>query len=170
MTYDLSHISPVWGRLTDLVIDRGLGCTIYTTDGQEYLDFSSGIGVTNTGHNHPTVVKAIQEQAGRMIHAQVNCYFHEPLIRLSHKINEVTPDNIDTFFFTNSGAEAIEGAVKLARHYTGRPNIIVFQGGFHGRTAQTMAMTTAKTIYRVDYQPLPGGYLWLPSPTAIAIT
>jgi 4-aminobutyrate aminotransferase len=81
-------------------------------------------------------------------------------------LNEVTPPHLDTFFFSNSGAEAIEGAVKLARHYTKRPNIIVFQGSFHGRTAQTMAMTTAKTVYRVDYQPLPGGIFVAPFPYA----
>lgn len=166
MTRDLSHISPVWGRITNLVVERGEGSYVYTTDGQKYLDFTSGIGVTNTGHSHPAVVKAVQEQVAKIMHAQVNCYFHEPLIRLSHALNEVTPDNLDTFFFSNSGAEAVEGAVKLARHATGRTNIIVFQGSFHGRTAQTMAMTTAKTVYRVNYQPLPGGVFVAPFPYA----
>ena len=166
MLSDLSHISPVWSRITNLMIERGEGCYVYTTDGEQYLDFTSGIGVTNTGHSHPAVVKAIQDQAAKMIHAQVNIYFHQPLVRLSHALNEVTPPHLDTFFFSNSGAEAIEGAVKLARHYTKRSNIIVFQGGFHGRTAQTMAMTTAKTVYRVDYQPLPGGIFVAPFPYA----
>lgn len=166
MTHDLSHISPVWGRITNLVVERGEGSYVYATDGQKYLDFTSGIGVTNTGHSHPAVVKAVQEQVAKIMHAQVNCYFHEPLIRLSHALNEVTPDNLDTFFFSNSGAEAVEGAVKLARHATGRTNIIVFQGSFHGRTAQTMAMTTAKTVYRVNYQPLPGGVFVAPFPYA----
>lgn len=166
MTHDLSHISPVWGRVTNLVIDRGEGSHVFTTDGEKYLDFTSGIGVTNTGHSHPKVVKAIQDQAAKIMHAQVNCYFHEPLLRLSHALNDVTPAHLDTFFFSNSGAEAIEGSVKLARHYTGRTNIIVFQGGFHGRTAQTMAMTTAKTVYRVKYQPLPGGIFVAPFPYA----
>ncbi len=166
MTHDLSHISPVWTRLTDLMVERGEGSYVYTTGGDKYLDFSSGIGVTSTGHSHPKVVKAIQEQAAKIIHAQVNCYFHEPLIRLSQALNEVTPPHLDTFFFSNSGAEAVEGAVKLARHYTGRTNLIVFQGGFHGRTAQTMAMTTGKTVYRVKYQPLPGGIFVAPFPYA----
>jgi 4-aminobutyrate aminotransferase len=154
----------VWGRVTDLVIERGKGSYVYTTDDKKYLDFTSGIGVTNTGHSHPTVVKAIQDQAAKIMHAQVNCYFHAPLVSLSQKLNEVTPANIDTFFFSNSGAEAVEGAVKLARHYTKRTNVIVFQGSFHGRTAQTMAMTTAKTVYRVNYQPLPGGVFVAPFP------
>ncbi len=166
MTHDLAHLASVWGRVTDLVVERGEGSYVYTQDGERYLDFTCGIGVTNTGHCHPRVVRAIQEQAARMIHAQVNCYFHEPLIRLSQALNEVTPPHLDTFFFSNSGAEAVEGAVKLARHYTGRPNIIVFQGSFHGRTAQTMAMTTSKTIYRVAYQPLPGGIFVAPFPYA----
>lgn len=166
MTHDLSHLSPVWGRVTDLVVERGQGSYIYTSAGEQYLDFTSGIGVTNTGHCHSTVVKAIQGQAAKFLHAQVNCYFHEPLVRLSHTLNTVTPAHLDTFFFSNSGAEAVEASVKLARHYTGRTNIIVFQGGFHGRTAQTMAMTTAKTVYRVDYQPLPGGIFVAPFPYA----
>lgn len=166
MAHDLSHISPVWSRVTNLIIERGEGSHVFTTEGEKYLDFTSGIGVTNTGHSHPAVVKAIQDQAAKILHAQVNCYFHEPLVRLSHTLSEVTPPHLDTFFFSNSGAEAIEGSVKLARHYTGRSNIIVFQGGFHGRTAQTMAMTTAKTVYRVKYQPLPGGIFVAPFPYA----
>lgn len=161
---DLSHISPVWGRITDLVVERGEGSHVYTTDGRQYLDFTSGIGVTNTGHSHPTVVKAVQEQAAKFMHAQVNCYFHNPLVRVSQLLNEVTPAHLNTFFFSNSGAEAVEGAIKLARHYTRRSNVIVFQGSFHGRTAQTMAMTTAKTAYRVDYQPLPSGVFVAPFP------
>ncbi|RMF04719.1 MAG: aminotransferase class III-fold pyridoxal phosphate-dependent enzyme [Chloroflexi bacterium] len=166
MTHDLSHISPVWGRVTQLVAERGEGCHIYTTDGQQYLDFTSGIGVTNTGHSHPAVVKAVQEQAAKFMHAQVNCYFHEPLVRVSHALNAVTPPHLDSFFLSNSGAEAVEASVKLARHATGRTNVIVFQGSFHGRTAQTMAMTTAKTVYRVNYQPLPGGIFTAPFPHA----
>jgi len=166
MDYDLSHIAPVWGRVTNLVVERGEGCYVYTTDGQNYLDFTSGIGVVNTGHSHPKIVKAIQDQAAQIMHAQVNCYFHPPLIRLSQALNEITPPHLDTFFFSNSGAEAVEASVKLARHYTRRPNIVVVQGSFHGRTAQTMAMTTAKTVYRVDYQPLPGGVFVAPFPYA----
>ncbi len=166
MTYDLSHIAPVWSRVTDLIVERGEGCYVYATNGQQYLDFTSGIGVANTGHSHPVVVKAVQEQVAKILHAQVNCYFHEPLVRVTQALNEVTPPHLDTFFFSNSGAEAVEGAVKLARHYTRRTNVVVFQGSFHGRTAQTMAMTTAKTVYRVDYQPLPGGIFVAPFPYA----
>ena len=116
-----------------------------------------GIAVTSTGHCHPKVVAAIQEQAAKFIHAQVNCYRHPLLEQLADRLAEITPDGIDTFFFANSGAEATEAAVKLAKQATGRPNMIVFQGSFHGRTHQTMAMTTSKTSYRAGHAPLPVG-------------
>ena len=161
-----AHLAPVWSRSTDLVVERGEGCYVYTTAGERYLDFTSGIGVTNTGHAHPQVVKAVQDQAAKIMHAQVNCYLHQPLIDLSEALHAVTPAHLDTFFFSNSGAEATEAAVKLARQATRRPNIIVFQGSFHGRTAQTMAMTTSKTVYRANYQPLPGGIFVAPFPYA----
>ena len=104
MTHNLSHLSPVWGRVTNLVIERGEGSYVYSTDGKKYLDFTSGIGVTNTGHSHPKVVKAVQDQAAKIMHAQVNCYFHPPLISLSEALNQVTPDNLDSFFFSpNTG-------------------------------------------------------------------
>ncbi|MEJ2211603.1 MAG: aminotransferase class III-fold pyridoxal phosphate-dependent enzyme [Anaerolineae bacterium] len=160
----MEPISPVWGRINDMVVERGEGAYVWDTDGRRYLDFTCGIGVTNTGHCHPRVVEAIVEQAGRMLHAQVNIYYHQPLLRLAEALREVVPAPLDTFFFSNSGAEAVEGAVKLARHATGRPNVIVFQGSFHGRTAQTMAMTTSKTIYRQHYQPLPAGVFVAPYP------
>jgi 4-aminobutyrate aminotransferase len=147
-----------------LVVDRGEGAYVWDTDGTRYLDFTSGIGVTNTGHCHPRVVQAIQDQAARFIHAQVNIFYHEPLLRLVEAMRQVVPPHLDSFFFSNSGAEAVESSVKLARHYTGRPNVIVFQGSFHGRTAQTMAMTTSKTVYRVNYQPLPAGVFVAPYP------
>jgi 4-aminobutyrate aminotransferase len=164
MAYDTANLAPVWFRLTDLVVDHGEGAYVWDTGGNRYLDFTSGIGVTNTGHCHPQVVQAIQEQAARFIHAQVNIYYHEPLFRLTERLRQVLPARLDSLFFSNSGAEAVEASVKLARHYTGRPNIIVFQGSFHGRTAQTMAMTTSKTVYRVNYQPLPAGVFVAPYP------
>jgi len=161
---DLSLLSPVLYHITDLMIDHSSGAYVYTPDGQRYLDFTSGIAVTNTGHCHPRVVKAIQDQAAKMIHTQINVYSHAPALRLTEALRGVTPDSIDAFFFANGGAEAIEGAVKLARHATGRANIIVFQGSFHGRTGQAMSMTTSKTIYRVGYQPLPSGVFVAPFP------
>ena len=166
MPMDTRHISPVWSRVSNIVVERGEGVYLYDVDGVRYLDFTCGIGVTNTGHCHPRVVAAAREQAGKIIHAQVNIIFHQPLLRLAEALREVVPPPLNTFFFSNSGAEAVEGAVKLARHATGRPNIIVFQGSFHGRTNQTMAMTTSKTVYRQGYQPLAAGVFVAPYPYA----
>ena len=157
------HISPVWSRTFPLTITHGEGCYVFDTDGKRYLDFTSGIGVTNTGHCHPQVVAAAQEQTGRMIHAQVNNYYHLPLLELTDAMLSIMPDpSFDCFFFTNSGAEAVESAIKLARHATGKSNIITFQGGFHGRTGQTMATDTGSYIYRAGYQPLPSGIFVAP--------
>lgn len=162
-----SHLADVWFQVTDLPVVSGSGCTVTTADGTEYLDFTSGIAVTSTGHCHPVVVAAIQEQATKFIHAQVNCYRHPLLEELAAKLDEITPPGIDTFFFANSGAEATEAAVKLAKHATGRPNVIVVQGSFHGRSHLTMAMTTSKTGYRAGYQPLPSGVFVTPFPYAV---
>jgi 4-aminobutyrate aminotransferase len=164
MTHDTSHLAPVWFHVTDLVVDRGAGAYVWDDKGTRYLDFTSGIGVTNTGHCHPKVVQAIQEQAARLIHGQANIVYSPSVIRLVERLLTVVPPGLDGFFFSNSGAEAVEGAVKLARHATGRPNVIVFQGSFHGRTNLTMAMTTSKTVYRVGYQPLAGGIFTAPFP------
>jgi 4-aminobutyrate aminotransferase len=159
-----SPLSDVWFRVTDLDVVSGAGCRVTTSDGTEYLDFTSGIAVASTGHCHPHVVAAIAEQASRFIHAQVNVYRHNLLVPLADRLRAVTPDGIDTFFFTNSGAEATEAAVKLAKQTTGRPNVVVFEGSFHGRTHLTMAMTTSKVGYRSGYAPLPAGVHVAPFP------
>ena len=161
---ETDFISPVWVRLTPIVAERAEGAIIYDQDGTRYLDFTCGIGVTNTGHCHPRVVRAIQEQAARLLHGQANIVFHPPLLELVDELRTVVPQELDCFFFSNSSAEAVEGAIKLARHATGRPNVIVFQGSFHGRTALTMALTTSKTVYRAGYQPLPAGVFVAPYP------
>lgn len=161
-----SLISPVWTRYTPIVAERAEGVYVYDRDGIRYLDFTSGIGVTNTGHCHPRVVAAIQEQAARLIHGQVNIIFHQPLLRLVEELRTVMPEPLDTFFFSNSGAEAVEASIKLARQATGKPNVIVFQGSFHGRTGMTMSLTTSKTIYRAGYQPLMPGVFVAPYPYA----
>ena len=160
------HMSPVWSRIFPIEAERAEGCTIYAADGRTYLDFTCGIGVTNTGHCHPKVVEAIREQAGLFLHAQANIVVNQPMLQLIAELRTVVPPSIDGFFFSNSGAEALEGAVKLARAATGKPNIIVFQGSFHGRTAGTMALTTSKTIYRSGFQPLPAGVFVAPYPYA----
>jgi len=160
----MSHLANVWFSVTDLQVASGSGSWVTTVEGQRYLDFSSGIAVTSTGHSHPKVVAAIAEQAGRFVHAQVNCYRHDLLEPLAARLAGITPEGIDTFFFANSGAEATEAAVKLAKQATGRPNVIVFSGSFHGRTHLTMAMTTSKTGYRAGHAPLPSGVFVAPFP------
>ncbi|MBL7163513.1 MAG: aminotransferase class III-fold pyridoxal phosphate-dependent enzyme [Anaerolineales bacterium] len=160
------HLSPVWAHLTDIQPVRGEGIYLYDADGRRYTDFTSGIGVTSTGHCHPKVVAAIQKQAETLLFGQMNIVIPPTAVALADALNEVTPPAIDSFFFSNSGAEAVEASVKLARQATGKQNIIVFQGSFHGRTAQTMAMTTSKCIYRHQYQPLPAGIFVTPFPYA----
>lgn len=162
----ISHLSPVWTRIFPVQVERAEGCYIYDVNGNRWLDFTCGIGVTNTGHCHPKVVEAIRQQAGLLLHGQANIVIHKPMLRLISELRTIVPPTIDGFFFTNSGAEAIEGAVKLARQATGRTNVIVFQGSFHGRTVGTMSLTTSKTIYRSGYQPLMPGVFVAPYPYA----
>lgn len=159
-------LSPVWLRYTNIHIDRAQGAYIYATDGRRYLDFSTGIGVTNTGHCHPKVVAAAQEQVARLIHGQANIVYHQPMLDLVAELQTVVAAHLDSFFFSNSGAEGIEASFKLARHATKRTNLIVFQGGFHGRTVGTMSLTTSNPIYRVRYQPLMAGVFVAPFPYA----
>ncbi|KAI8994714.1 pyridoxal phosphate-dependent transferase [Pilobolus umbonatus] len=152
------HIARGIGRSTELVIEKGRGSYVYAVDGKKYLDLTTGIGVTNTGHCHPTVVKAVQEQVGKISHAQVNIFFQKPMLDLIDALIPKMPfPRLDTFFFWNSGAEAVEAAVKVARHATKKQNIIVFQGSYHGRTFGTMALTTSKTIYSAGFAPLMPG-------------
>jgi 4-aminobutyrate aminotransferase len=160
----LEHVSPVWPHYTPIIASRAEGCYVYDQNGVPFLDFTCGIAVTGTGHCHPRVVEAIRKQAGLLIHGQVNIIVHEPLLALIDELRTIVHPTLDGFFFSNSGAEAIEGAIKLARHATGRTNIIVFQGSFHGRTVGTMSLTTSKTIYRVGYQPLMPGVFVAPYP------
>lgn len=159
-----SVLAGVWARITDLTIERGEGTWIETVDGERYLDATAGIAVCATGHCHPKVVEAIREQAGRVIHAQVNCYHHDLLEPLGRRLRDLTPPSIEKFFFSNSGAEAVEAAIKLAKQFTGRTNVIVFTGSFHGRTHLTGAMTTSKATYRLRTQPVPAGIFAAPFP------
>src|SRR5688500_11425078 len=121
------YLALVWARYTDILAERGEGAYLYDVDGRSYLDFTCGIGVTNTGHCHPRVVEAIREQAGLLLHGQANIIYHRPMLELVGALREIVDPALDTFFFSNSGAEAVEGAVKLARQATGRSEIIVFQ-------------------------------------------
>lgn len=153
---DRSVVPPVWSRVTNLVVDHGEGSWLVTPEGDRYLDYTSGIGVTNTGHAHPRVVAAVQAQAAKLLHGQQNIVYHEPGLRLHERLAHLLPGGPWGAFLSNSGAEAVEAAVKLARSTTGRPAIIGFRYGFHGRTGQAMALTAAKDVYRGAFEPLPG--------------
>ena len=128
--------------------------------GRKLLDFSCGIGVTNLGHSHEGVTKAIVDNAPILMHAQQNIFKHRPMVNLVDKLANMKISksaDLNSWFFWNSGSEAIEAAVKLARHATKKPNIIAFKFGYHGRTMGTMALTSSSTIYRAGFGPLMGG-------------
>ena len=161
----IPHLSPAWTHYSTVIAERGEGAILYGDDGRAYLDFTCGIAVTNTGHCHPRVVEAVQRQAGLLLHGQANIVFHKPMLQLVQELLPIVAP-LDSFFFSNSGAEAVEGAVKLARQATGRTNVVVFQGSFHGRTVGAMSLTTSKTIYRGGYQPLMAGVFVAPFPYA----
>lgn len=160
------HMSPVWPRIFPIESERAEGAYVYDVNGKKYLDFTCGIGVTNTGHCHPKVVEAIREQAGKFLHAQANIVVHKPMMQLIEEVRKIVPPSIDSFFFSNSGAEAVEGAIKLARNANGKHSVIVFSGSFHGRTAGTMALTTSKTVYKQGPQVLTSGVYVAPYPYA----
>lgn len=136
-----AYLSPVWARYSDILVERGEGVYLYDVEGRRYLDFTCGIGVTNTGHCHPRVVEAIREQAGLLLHGQANIVYHRPMLELVAELRTIVPPELDCFFFSNSGAEAVEGAIKLARQATGRSDVIAFEGGFHGRTAGALGIS-----------------------------
>lgn len=166
---NFSHMSPVWSRIFPIEAVRAEGSYIYATDGRQYLDFTCGIGVTNTGHCHPKVVAAVREQAGLFLHSQINIAVHQPMLQLIDEMRKIVPSEIDGFFFSNSGAEAVEGAIKLARAASGKQAVIVFTGSFHGRTSATMALTTSKTGYKGVSQLLPSGVYVSPYPYAFRL-
>ena len=142
-----------------LPVERAEGAYLYTADGRRILDFTSGIAVTNVGHGHPRVLAAARQQMEKFSHSSVGITLHEPLLQLTQALAKVLPTNMDMFFFGNSGSEAVEGALKLARYVTGRPGIISFEGSFHGRTYGAATVTSVKSKYRSHYEPfVPGVY------------
>ncbi len=163
-----SHLSDVWFSVTDLEVASGSGCVVTTTGGERVPRLLQ----RHRRHQHrplPSAGGRGHRRAGRPVHPRPGQRLQaRPAEPLADRLAEITPDPIDTFFFANSGAEATEGGVKLARQATGRPNVIVFEGSFHGRTMLTMAMTTSKTGYRAGYQPLPAGVFVAPFPTPCA--
>ena len=164
---DIDRIGTVWSRAFSIMVDHGEGVYLIDTEGRRYIDFTSGIAVTSTGHAHPKVAQAIAAQAAKLIHGQANIVYHQPMMELIDELSSVVAwPALSEYFFSNSGAEIVEAAVKLAKQVTRRQNIIVFSSSFHGRTHLTMAMTTSKTIYRIGYQPLVPGIFVTPYPYA----
>jgi 4-aminobutyrate aminotransferase len=152
------HARVVAGTLafaTDIVAVRAEGPWVEADDGRRYLDCASGTATANLGHNHPRVMAAAREQMERMVHSG-GIFRYESIVALAERLAEVTPGDIASFFFLNGGSEAIEGAVKLARHATARHGVVVFRGGFHGRTQGALSYTTSKAFYRAGYAPLAG--------------
>lgn len=162
----MATLSPILKQATPVLVARGRGVYVYTEEGDQYLDFTAGIGVTSTGHCHPRVVEAAQRQVAELIHGQYTTVLHRPLLTLAERLAEVLPAALDSVFFVNSGSEAVEAALRLARHATGRPNVVAFHGSFHGRTFGAAAMTTSGLRFRAGFSPLMGGVAIAPFPTA----
>ncbi|MBC6431924.1 acetyl ornithine aminotransferase family protein [Nostoc sp. HG1] len=167
---DRAVTSPSYTRDYPLVVSRGQGCMVEDVDGNVFLDMTAGIAVTATGHAHPEVVKAIQEQSERLLHMSGTDFYYEPMVELAEQLairapfpqpqsNSAFPAKV---FFTNSGAESNEGAIKLARYYTKRSLIIAFLGAFHGRTYGAMSLTGSKAVQRANFGPLVPGVTHIP--------
>ncbi len=158
-----SVIAPVIAFDTEIEIVASEGSWVTSTDGSRYLDFTCGIAVSNLGHQPPMVKQAILDQLDRVWHAGGVFRYHT-LVAAAERLRDVTPDGIEKFFFMNSGAEAVEASVKLARKTSGRQGVIVFRGGFHGRTMGSVSYTTSKAKYRQGYHPLVGSVFVTPFP------
>jgi 4-aminobutyrate aminotransferase len=152
---DHRYMSPSYTRIYPLVVERGSGAVIQDVDGNLFLDFTAGIAVTATGHCHPHVVAAIQDQATKLLHMSGTDFYYEPQIDLAQRLCELAPcRGTKRVFFTNSGAEALEAALKLARWNTGRSRAIAFFGAFHGRTYGAMSLSGSKLVHRRGFSPL----------------
>jgi len=155
------YTAPVLGLyFEDFEVVAGTGCYLYGTDGKKYLDFSSGIAVCSTGHCHPKVVKAVTQQLNKLIHVCIGVALYEPYIKLSKELAEIVPMPDAQVFLCQSGSEAVESAIKLAKYTTKKPGMIAFKGCFHGRTLGALSLTTSKMKYREGYEPLvPESYI-----------
>lgn len=137
----------------NLPVVKAEGCYYYGADGRKYLDFTSGIAVENVGHRHPKVVQAIKDSADHLIHGPSGVIMYESILKLAAELQKILPPKLDSFFFANSGTEAIEGALKLAKYTTKRPYVVSFTGCFHGRSIGALSVTTSKSAYRKHLQP-----------------
>src|SRR5450631_4542822 len=155
---DQRYISPSYTRSYPMVAKRGRGVIVEDVDGNEFLDFSAGIAVTSTGHCHPEVVAAIQKQAGELIHMSGTDFYYESMVTLAERLSKIAPmKGPHKFYYGNSGAEAVECALKLARYHTKRQNVIAFLGAFHGRTMGALSLTASKPQQKRRFGPgVPG--------------
>jgi 4-aminobutyrate aminotransferase len=166
---DTAYVSPSYTRVYPLVVERGSGAVIEDVDGNRFLDLTAGIAVTAAGHCHPDVVAAIQEQAAKLIHMSGTDFYYRPQIDLAERLATAAPGpSPKKVFFTNSGAEAIEAALKLARFHTGRSRVLAFFGAFHGRTYGAMSLSGSKAVHRRGFAPLVPDIHHVPYPQASA--
>ena len=160
---DSRFVSPSYTRSYPLVADRAQGLWVQDVDGNEFLDFTAGIAVCATGHCHPRVVQAVREQAERLIHMSGTDFYYELQVRLAERLERIAPgDTPKRVHYTNSGAESVEAALKLARYETRRPRFLAFVGGFHGRTMGALSLTSSKPIQRRGFAPLVPAVIHVP--------
>lgn len=152
---DQKYSAPAYGRVYPLVVKEGRGAVIEDVDGNLFLDFTAGIAVTATGHSHPRVVRAIEEQARKFLHFCGSDFYYEPMAELAEKLCRLAPGNSPKkVFLTNSGTETVEAAIKLARYSTRRTHLIAFLGAFHGRTLGSLSLTASRSSHRAHFGPL----------------
>jgi 4-aminobutyrate aminotransferase len=164
---DSKVVSPSYTRDYPFAMSHGKGSQVWDVDGNRYIDMTTGIAVNSTGHSHPKVVQAIKDQAEKFIHMAGTDFYYDVQITLAERLSEIAPFEEDArIFFANSGTEAIEGALKLARYHTGRPQFIGFLKSFHGRTMGSLAATGSKPIQRAGYFPMMSGFTHIPYPDA----
>src|SRR5213082_3129077 len=162
---DEKYISPSYTRSYPMVAKSGRGIVVTDVDGNEFFDFSAGIAVTSTGHCHPDVVAAIQKQAGELIHMSGTDFYYESLVTLADRLSKIAPmPGPHRFYYGNSGAEAVECALKLSRYHTERQQVIAFYGAFHGRTMGALSLTASKPQQRRRFAPLVPGVAHVPYP------
>lgn len=162
---DESLISPSYVRFYPLVVESGSSCIVKDVDGNEYIDFNSGLVCLNVGHNHPKVVAAIRDQCNRFLHYSNTDFYYSEVISLAERLSEITPGSFDKkIYFGNSGAESVEAAIKLAKWHTRRQQFIAFIGAFHGRTVGALSFTASKPTQRRYFSPLMPGVTHVPYP------
>src|SRR3990172_2027716 len=156
-------ISPSYTRCYPLVARKGEGAIVEDVDGNRFLDFNAGIAVVSTGHCHPQVVRAIQRQAERLVHMSGTDFYYESMVELAERLAALAPGGFDRrVYFGNSGTEAMEAAMKMARYHTGRDKFIAFTGAFHGRTLGSLSLTASKAVQRRGFGPLVPGVFHTP--------